>query len=187
MFKTALLTLSLTCTPVLAETNMNSDVDENAFVALMQKEITNRATARYAIGAILGRDQPQAAVQFWSSYQALEALNEEVYAAPAAQLGVEPNRFSAWLKGQSAALYYWLAPKRMITTMAQATGEYYQELRADAAQVPARHEDFYQYVLRQEKVQVEAFTLADKDDYATASERLAAFVEAQRNTPVRAE
>ncbi|WP_177344101.1 hypothetical protein [Pseudomonas sp. NFACC37-1] len=31
------------------------------------------------------------------------------------------------------------------------------------------------------------FTLADKDEYATVSERLAAFVEAQRNAPVRAE
>ena len=75
----------------------------------------------------------------------------------------------------------------MIKTMAQATGAYYKELNADAAQVPARHEGFYQYVLRQENVQVEAFALADKDDYATASERLAAFVEAQRSSAVRAE
>lgn len=187
MFKIAVLALSLTCTSVLAETNMNSDVDETAFATLMQKEITNRATARHAIGAILERDQPQAARQFWGSYHALEVLNEDVYAAPTAQLGVAPNRFNAWLKGQSAALYYWLAPKRMISTMAQATEEYYQALRADAAQVPARHQDFYQYVLRQENVQVEAFALADKDDYATASERLAAFIEAQRNSMVRAE
>ncbi|EFQ64456.1 hypothetical protein PFWH6_1849 [Pseudomonas fluorescens WH6] len=187
MFKIALLTLSLTCTPVLAETTMNSKADETAFAALMQKEITNRATARYAIEAILNRDQPQAARQFWSSYQALETLNEEAYAAPTTQLSVEPNRFSAWLKGQSAALYYWLAPKRMIKTMAQATGEYYKELNADAARVPARHKGFYQYVLRQENVQVEAFALADKDDYATASERLGAFVDAQRNNAVRVE
>jgi len=48
-------------------------------------------------------------------------------------------------------LYYWLAPKRMIKTMAQATGESYKELNADA------------------------------------SERLAAFVEAQRSSAVRAE
>ncbi|WP_338508943.1 hypothetical protein [Pseudomonas poae] len=78
-------------------------------------------------------------------------MNEEVYAAPTTQLRVEPNRFSAWLKGRSAALHYWLAPKHMIKTMAQATGEYCKELNADA------------------------------------SERLAAFVEAQRSSAARAE
>lgn len=177
MFKIALLTLTLAGGPVLANEDMQTDKPDELFVTTLKKELTNRATARYAIAAILGQDLNPTAAMFWQNYAKLEELNQARYMPVATELQLEPGTLSAWLKGRSAALYYRIAPNGMLNTMADATLKYYQELDSLTGKIAARHSEFYQYVLAQEEAQVEAFALAASGDYRKASERLDSFVQ----------
>ncbi|MFF7065637.1 hypothetical protein [Pseudomonas sp. NPDC008258] len=180
MLKTTLLLLSLASTPALAAPDMTQSTDNRVFCETLQKELTNRATARQAIEAITAQSLDPGARLFWESYARLEALNLRWYTSVAAELELEPGSLSAWLKGRSAALYYRIAPEHMLKTMAKATSSYYQELEAKTAKVAADHRDFYQYVLDQERAQVEAFALAAAGNYRSASEHLNAFVAARQ-------
>lgn len=183
MLKIILLSLSLTSMPTLANDNMNTNTDPEPFKETLQKELTNRATARYAIAAITEQSLAPAPKLFWDSYARLEILNQDRYAAVAAELQLEPGTLSAWLKGRSAAIYFRFAPQRMINTMAQATQTYYQQLMTASDKVVARHAVFYQYVLDQEKAQVEAFGLAAAGNYGDASKHLDAFIQAHQPEP----
>lgn len=183
MFKTTLLILSLASPPALAALDTTSSTDTQAFSDTLEKELTNRATARQAIGAITGQRLEPSARLFWESYARLETLNLRRYTPVAAALQLETSALSAWLKGRSAALYYRLAPERMLKTMAKATSSYHQALEATATKVPAGYRPFYQYVLNQERAQVEAFALAAAGDYTSASEHLDTFVAAHQPAP----
>lgn len=176
VFKTTLLILSMACTPAMANPNMTSTTDTHAFSEILQKELTNRATAREAIEAITApRLKPDARL-FWETYAQLEVLNLHWYTPVAVDLQPEPATLSAWLKGRSAALYYCVAPERMLKRMAKAISSYYEELQATTPKVAVSQRTFYQYVLDQERAQVQAFAMAAAGDYHSASKHLNAFL-----------
>jgi hypothetical protein len=183
MLKPSILTLSLICATAMANPDITTTVDLKPFKTTMQGELTNRATARYAIAAITARDLEQDAKQFWHSYAALEALNQVRYAPVAAELQLKPSALSAWLKGRSASLYYRFFPESMLKTMAKSTDSYYRELSDVTAKVAAQHRTFYMYVLEQEQAQVEALALAAAGKYREASVRLDEFIQAHQPKP----
>ncbi|MFJ4443379.1 hypothetical protein ACIPZ8_14965 [Pseudomonas sp. NPDC089422] len=183
MFKITLLILSLASTTVLANSDMTSSPNRQSFNDTLQKELTNRATARQAIEAIAAQSLEPDARLFWESYARLEVLNLQWYTPVATELRLEPSAFSAWLKGRSAALYYRITPEHMLKTMAKATISYYQALEYTTAKVAADYRPFYQYVLDQERAQVKAFTLAAAGDYRNASVHLDAFVTTHQPAP----
>lgn len=159
---------------------MNTNTESKIFQTMFQKELTNRATARYAIAAIRARRLRHAERQFWSSYARLESVTEARYTIAAKALDLKPAVFTAWLQGRCAALYYRLAPARMINTMAGATDRYNRTLLRVAPHVGDPHKPLYAYLLAQEAAQVEAFALAASGDYAGASEHLLRFIKSHQ-------
>lgn len=172
----SLMLAALTLVPFTALANQPSDSANQQFAELMQKELTNRATARKAADIFRNQKTEGGQAEFWSSYYKLEEVTLSVYTPVADSLHIEANNFMAGVKGYSAAAYQWIAPQSFVGTLLTGTSKYYEELKSSKSSIPPDYAAFFDYVLDQEEAQVKALVLAQKNDYQGAKSIMDTFV-----------
>ncbi|WP_161867703.1 hypothetical protein [Pseudomonas yangonensis] len=161
----------LLCLFGLASTAQAGD---SAYLIALDKELANRAVARQVVPQLAERHSGSDQGRFWSAYAKLEALQQPRYAKQAERHGLA-NNHSGGFKAHASLLFAKLFNGAFIKMLAGATDEYLQELEALPAQTNADDQAFWDYVIAQERAQVEALALAAQKNFNAATRVLQAF------------
>lgn len=163
-----------------------SEHNHDAFSAVMQVEVTNRATARMALGKIAAQESGSHELTFWHQYLQLEEITQTIYSPVLEELQLRPNTAIAWVKSTLSFVYYKICSSCFINSMASATRSYYSSLEEERPSIKETYSGFYSYVLAQERVQASAIAHAAAGNFTNASSLLKSFTECAQRIQVSA-
>lgn len=154
-----------------------SQADNATYLSALDKELDNRSMARQVVPALAARhgDTPQG--RFWSAYTKLEQAQLERYKAQAQRHGLSTQGRGSSLKVYASLAFARLFNASFIAMLANATQGYLEELQAVPAQDDVADQAFWDYVIAQERAQVDALALAAERDFIGATAILQAFVQ----------
>ena len=145
------------------------------YLNALQGEINNRAVAAYVVPALAKRMQGSSKGSFWAAYTSLERYQQPAYQAQQQRFRMSPSGFNRWFKGNASLLAAYFHHEWFVEKLAGATSGYLQSLKA--VSVPEEHKTFWDYVIAQEEVQVNAMKLASEGRYRQAASLLNNFIE----------
>ena len=149
-----------------------------AFLALLKGEMQNRAFALLALRAVQSKASSAEDLSLYQSWVAFEEFNQVRYAPFAEKYGVSQQaggsaRFRASLAKWAATVF----PERLfLKFMHKETKAYVQKLQKLAELAPSEDKEFFDYVVRQEELQVEILTLRINGKTREADQQLRDFV-----------
>lgn len=166
--------------PLLCLLGLASSVQANnsAYTNALDKELANRAVARQVVPQLAERHSGSAQGEFWQAYAELEAMQQARYAEQAKRQGLA-NEHSGGFKAYASLAFANVFNASFIKMLAGATQDYLQELEALPAQNNADDQAFWEYVIAQERAQVNALALAAEEDFNGAAAVLKAFSQEQ--------
>lgn len=173
--------LSILCLVALARPAVALD---SAYLAALDKELTNRAVALAVVPALAARHAGTVQGRFWLAYADLERAQVPRYQAEARRHGLGGPR-SGGFKARASRVFSWLLETPFVNLLAGATADYLAELQAVPLPDDADSRAFWLYVIEQERAQVDALALASNADFEAAAARLAGFTAAQASGPQR--
>lgn len=146
------------------------------FLKGLRHELANRAFARLAIGRMAQRFAGQAPGLFWGAYLELEVFNEPRYAAAARCWGLSTE---AGLLTRLKALVVSSVPtalhRSLLRLVHHETLKYFAWLQGLRGQGPADAQGFLDYMVAQERVQLEMMQMALAGLYAESAAHARAF------------
>ncbi|MFV3091104.1 hypothetical protein ACNJYG_11515 [Pseudomonas sp. GW6] len=151
-----------------------AQADDSAYRIALDKELANRAVARQVVPQLAERHSGTAQGEFWQAYANLEARQQTRYADEAKRQGLA-NEHSGGFKAHASLAFAKLFNAAFINMLAGATQDYLKELEALPAQSNADDQAFWQYVIEQERAQVDALALAAEKDFKGAAAVLETF------------
>lgn len=118
-------------------------------------ELANREFARIGMAATAIRTEKHETAPFWRAYDRLERFNAPRYRAAAQRLGISDSTGAgARLRGRLVGWMPNSLRRESIRFAFPRTVEYVEDLRRLAAIGPTSEADFFDYMLRQEELQV---------------------------------
>lgn len=167
-------------TPLLCLFGMATSTyaDDSAYRIALEKELANRAVALKVVPQLAERHSGTAQGEFWQAYAELEATQQARYADEAKRQGL-PNEHSGGFKASASLAFEKLFNAAFINMLADATQGYLKELEALPTQSNADDQAFWDYVIAQERAQVNALALAADQDFNRAASALKAFNQEQ--------
>ena len=153
----------------------NNDLFLNHF----EYEVQNRAFALLSTDKARFETKNTEFHQFWSTYFELEKLNQLKYKPYAEKYQIKMDAgFSARVKLYFASLSMKLFPTFVLNAMTDATIKYVEKLETLKELSPPEDSTFFDYVIRQERVQAEALTLLNSGAIIEAEISIRKFIDA---------
>lgn len=134
-------------------------VNTERFIKLFRYELQNRAFAYGAIKHVVAKPDKVKNIGFWEAYFALENYNKTCFGpvAKSYHLSTEPGRLTQIRASMSAWLVR-VSETYSIGIIHNATKKYVSQLE-ELKQLATDDHDFFEYVVEQEKIQLEAMRL----------------------------
>ena len=144
-------------------------------------EYSNRAFALASATRLADATREPREQAFWRAFLALEQHNRQRYAPQAAQFGIDPQgSFYDGVRSWFVSLAVSVAPERTLNKLLINTRVYVPRLQRLQQIGPPEHMDFFDYVVAQEKVQLETLEYILDDEWEAATQRLQEFVAEQK-------
>lgn len=177
-YVTALGLMLITCltgSSLSAKTNANAPTDE--FIKGFKHELSNRAFALRTAERLSKRLEGDEQHTFWQAYLKLEQFNLLRYQAAAFNWDLDSN--TGWWPEIKAWIVSW-APSALMEPALKATHastvRYVETLRSLQQIGPADSQDFLNYMVAQEILQVEMMELALRGEYAEIMKHVDDFI-----------
>ncbi len=141
------------------------------FIKLFNYEVQNRIYALHSVSKIEKASSQTPTAAFWTAYKNLEIYNQEVYQSIAKRYEIDTDTSClTHIKIHGSSLLGRLFPQSAQASIRDATIAYVRKLEELESLAPKQHQNFFQYVVEQEKAQAQGLTLltAGKTDEATA-------------------
>lgn len=151
-----------------------AQAEDSVYRQALDKELANRAVARQVVPKLAERHIGTAQGEFWQAYAELEAMQHARYADEASRQSLR-NEHRGGLKAGASLAFARLFNATFIKVLAGATERYLAELEALPAQDDSASQRFWDYVIEQERAQVNALALAAESDFQGATAVLANF------------
>jgi hypothetical protein len=156
------------------------DMPSDAFIKGFRHELANRAFALLAVERLAGRTQGTEQFALWSAYCALERFNAAIYAAAAANWGLDDTpgwwpSFKAWAFCSVPRIF----ESRLMRFVYAETHAYVDELKVLQRIGPVESRTFLDYMVAQEELQVEMMELAMAMRFAEIEPRVGSFINEQ--------
>lgn len=150
---------------------------DETFLDMFQKELDNRALAGKVVPALAEHHGDSEQGRFWaSSYSKLERLQWPVYEARGECYGIRPSVLTTWVKARLSILFAMLFPDAFVSKLADSTKAYASELEMTSPPSTRSGQAFWDYVVAQERAQVQALNLAAQAEFDDAISVLNDFV-----------
>lgn len=147
------------------------------FISGMKYELQNRAFALRTIERIAVRVEGEPEHIFWSSYEKLEKFNTPCYAAYAKKLGLDttPSSFTK-AKASMISATPGILLDALLKLVYSKTQVYMQDLKKVRSLGPSEDNEFLNYMIAQEQVQIELMELAIKKRYGEIQPKIDSFI-----------
>ena len=152
--------------------------NQSEFTKLFKYEIQNRAMSYAAMQVMVRKNITPGILKWFEAYLEFEILNQNRYSPVAAKyhIDVKPE-FSTKLTVSLLRLAYYIVPQKTIWNYAlKETAAYVAQLERLRDIAPEEDTVFFDYVVAQEKLQVETITLRLEDDLHGATDVFKCFV-----------
>lgn len=166
--------------PAMAAADSTSSDMPSEVLDTLRYEYSNRAFALASATRLADTAQEPRERAFWRAFLALEQHNRQRYAPQAADFEIDPtgsfyDGFRSWF----VSLAVRIAPERTLNKLLSNTRTYVPRLQRLQEIGPAEHMEFFDYVVAQEKVQLETLEYILDDNWDGATQRLREFVAEQ--------
>jgi hypothetical protein len=174
MYKSILFLILL----VMTNMNCNAENKNQEFRKIFQNEIYNREFAKYSLARMYQFAANQEDKKFFLAYMELESINYRLYEPYAKKYNlIVAVPKTARFKLAAAKIMYLISPKTLNRIMYEATEKHISGLKHLSLSSVAIDKVFFEYVLAQEEVQLDAYyILSENNDINSATKILVEFV-----------
>lgn len=141
----------------------------------LQHELNNRALAGQVVPALANIFSGSPRGQFWEAYADLERQQWPWYVQHTNCHNIQAQRLLPWIKAKSSIPFARLFPDYFTRTLASSTQAYLQILETVQPPKTVAEQQFWHYVIAQEKAQVDALQKAANGDFIAAQTILRQF------------
>jgi len=155
-----------------------SEMKSRDFVKGISYELEGRATMRAITASLSDRFEEGELHVYWSSYNRLEEFSKGRYEKVARRLGIElPGNTWILTKAKIVSFLPEFAILLVLKDLRERTIVYIDKLQKIAEIGPVEEGEFYGYMIRQEKLQVELMDLALSGKYMVADDVVNQFID----------
>lgn len=151
----------VSCQPIegASKNNMKSERQQE-FHKLFDYEVQNRAFALISLQTLSKKEENPVTKEFWDAYVALERLNQKKYHPFANKYNItQEPKFMASFKASLIVMAYNWFPSYTWKTLHEATAQHVKNLEKMATLAGEDDQEFFAYVVSQERAQLEAIML----------------------------